>query len=136
MSKFEFRGFTPTPSDKHLGIAEVKIHGDTAIVLRFKIVSRKDGSGYFPNIASYKMPDRMPGEEYDECAMLDSRSDHDLCIKTVMHGVNQALQAKKPSVFSQQAQQQPPFIQRPEYQQSFSGMPDLPPVPEEHNLPF
>ena len=124
MSKFEWRGFTPTPAEKHLGIAEVKIHGDTPIVLRFKIVARKDGSGYFPNIASYKMPNRMSGEEYDECAMLDSRSDHDTCIKFIMHHFSEWQKSKQPSVFSPQAQAQPPFIQRPEYQSASAQQPN------------
>ena len=140
MSKFEWRGFTPTPGEKHAGIAEVKIHGDTPIVLRFKIVPRKDGNGHFPNIASYKMPNRMPNEEYDESFMLDSRSDHDACVKLVMHGFNEWQKAQRPSVFNTNAQGVPaqqsvPFIQTPEYQQSFSDMPDMPPA-DFGNPPF
>lgn len=161
MSKFEWKGFTPTPAEKYAGIAEIKIHGDTPIVLRFKIVARKDGTGHFPNVGSYKMPDRMPGEEYDECFMLDSRSDHDAAIKFVMHHFHQWQQGQQPSVFSapntrpqatyagqqnpnyggpsQQAQNgqvNVPFIQRPEYQPSFEGMPpDMPPF-DDSKVPF
>jgi len=89
MNKFEWKNFTPTPAEKYVGIAEIKINGDTPFILRFKIVARKDGTGYFPTMASYKMPDRMSGSEYEECFMLDSRSDHDACIKFIMHNVNQ-----------------------------------------------
>jgi hypothetical protein len=108
MNKFEFRGFTATPGEKHAGIAEVKLNGETPMILRFKIVARKDGSGYFPNVGSYKMPNRTIGEEYDECFMLDSRSDHDSCMKCVMAGVNKALQAISPSVSSGQFQASSP----------------------------
>jgi len=125
MSKFEFRGFTPTPAEKHLGIAEVKVHGETPFVIRFKIVARKDGNGYFPNIASYKMPNRMQGEEYDEACMLDSRSDHDACVKIVMHNVNLYLQAKQPSVFTPQPQQPYPGQQYPNNQQFEAKIPEV-----------
>lgn len=89
--KFEFKKYTPTPGEKYLGIAEIKILGETPIILRFKIVPRKDGKGNFPAIASYKMPNRDVGDEYDECFMLDSRSDNEECIKTIMHHVSQNL---------------------------------------------
>lgn len=143
MEKFEWKGFTPTPAEKHAGIAEVKIHGNIPMVVRFKIVSRKDGNGHFPNVASYKMPDRMPGEEYDECFMLDSRSDHDALVKFVMSHFSAWQKAQHPSVFTpqhayngmgqppvQQAQSVP-FVQRPEYAPSFPDMP-----PDFGNPPF
>lgn len=138
MDKFQFVGFEPTPGEKHVGIATVRVYGQVVIVLRFKIVSRKDGTGHFPNAASYKMPNRMPGEEYEECFMLDSRSDHAEMTKFIMHHFHQWQAQQQPSVFAAQQSMQPrqskanempkgsvPFIQQPEYQQTdFMNMPD------------
>lgn len=98
--RFEFIQFTPTPGEKYAGIAEVKINGTIAIVLRYKIVAKKDGSGFFPTCASYKMTNRAPGEEYDECFMIDSRSDNDAVNKVVMHGFHLSQQSQQPSVFN------------------------------------
>ena len=139
MAKYQFVDFTPTPSEKHLGIISVRIHGDPISLVRYKIVARKDGSGFFPNIASYKMPDRMPGEEYDESWMPEMRSDYDSLVKFIIHSYNEWVKAQQPSVFKTNNQGQPaqavPFVQRPEYQQSFSDMPDMPPA-DFGNPPF
>jgi hypothetical protein len=144
MSKFEWKGFTPTPAEKYAGIAEIKIHGETPIVLRFKIVARKDGTGHFPNVGSYKMPDRMPGEEYDECFMLDSRSDHDAAIKFVMHNFHLWQQGQQPSVFTPQpAKQQVPYPAQPNPNYGAYPQPPQPPAqmsfmdpPDYGNPPF
>lgn len=85
MPKFELKNYTPTPSEKHLGVIEIKVHCDLPFIVRYKLVPKKDGSGMFPTISGYKMPDRSPGEEYDECFMLDSRSDNTALIKFIMH---------------------------------------------------
>ena len=69
---FEFLGYTATPNEKHLGIASVKYMGK--IVLRYKIVPKKDGSAWFPNAASYKIVEN--GEDrYTAAFMLDSHSE-------------------------------------------------------------
>jgi hypothetical protein len=153
MAKYQFVDFVPTPTEKHVGIISVRIHGDPISLVRYKIVARKDGTGHFPNIASYKMPNRMPGEEYDESWMPEMRSDYDQLVKFIVHSYNEWVRAQQPSVFTPQPvaqhQQQPnpnyrqdapqqsvPFIQRPEYQPSFNDMPpDMPPI-NDQNLPF
>lgn len=109
MEKFQFISFEPTPGEKHVGILTVRIFGSVVIVLRYKIVAKKDGSGYFPTCASYKMPNRMPSDEYDECFMLDSRVDNDQLIKFMMGHFHQWQKA-------QPVANSTPFIQRPEYQ--------------------
>ncbi len=88
MSKnFQFLGFELTPAEKYKGIATVRVLGEVVIVLRYKIVAKKDGSGYFPTCAAYKMPERGDGDEYEDCFMLDSRTDNEAMRKFIMHHV-------------------------------------------------
>lgn len=118
--KFDFMGFIPTPGEKHVGIAEVRVNGGVTIVLRYKIVAKKDGTGFFPTCASYKMPNRHAGEEYDECFMIDSRSENDAINKCIMHGFYLWHRSTQPSVFVPQ-HNPTPFIERPEYQNIYEG---------------
>lgn len=74
MSNIEFLNYLPTPSEKHLGIATVKMYGK--IILRYKIVPMKDGNGFFPTPASYKITDEN-GERYVPAFMLDSNFEKD-----------------------------------------------------------
>jgi|GEM_PF-6663325 len=131
MEKFEFIGFDPTPGEKHIGILTVRIHGTVTLVVKYKIVGKKDGNGYFPTVAAYKMPGRMQGEEYDECFMLDSRSDNDQMIKFIMHhfyswqkaqNFSSATQSLFPasspqhdSIYGQISQSRPPMQPNPNY---------------------
>lgn len=116
MDKFEFKSFTLTPEEKHVGVAEIKINGDVPMIVRFKIISRKDSTGYFPATLNYKIPSENPIGQYQECFMLDSRSDHDACVKLIMHHVNAELKIKSlqqvsaqqnMSLYAQQAQHMP-----------------------------
>lgn len=51
----EFIKYEKAGSDeKYLGIATVKYLGK--IILNYKVVMKKDGSGYFPTVGSYKNP--------------------------------------------------------------------------------
>lgn len=140
MQKFEFRNFTPTPGEKHAGIAEIKVNGETPLILRFKITPRKDGAGFFPNIASYKMPGRPAGEEYDECFMLDSRSDDDSCKRLVMQGFNAWHAAQQPSVFAATAPRAPAPYPYPDLPAPMNPMQNASyqpsPMPSDQNLPF
>ena len=70
---FEFLNYIPTPGEKHIGIAKIKAFGK--IILRYKLVSRKDGQGFFPMPASYKMPSADGQDNYVSAFMLDSNSD-------------------------------------------------------------
>jgi len=75
MSQFEFVKYEATPGEKHLGIATMKAFGK--IVLRYKIVPNKDGSGFFAASASYKMPSNGGEDAYISAFLLDSRSDEE-----------------------------------------------------------
>ncbi len=68
MNKFEFIKYEPTPQEKHLGIATVKIFGK--IIAKFKIVPTKDGSSFFPASPSLKI-----GEGYVSAFTMDSVSE-------------------------------------------------------------
>lgn len=69
----DFVDFIETPNEKHLGIAVVKYMGK--VILKYKIVKNKDGNGWFPTEAAYKISDAS-GESYTPAFMLDSRSEH------------------------------------------------------------
>lgn len=53
--KTEFLDYTPTPDEKHTGIATIRciIEG----LHRYKIIPKKDGSGFFPSTTSLKVGD-------------------------------------------------------------------------------
>jgi hypothetical protein len=55
MSNFEFLEYIPTPNEKHLGIATVMLFG--RVFHKYKILPAKDGKGFFPVPASYKVGD-------------------------------------------------------------------------------
>lgn len=71
MSNFEFISYELTPKEKYLGIATIKAYGK--IMLRYKIVNTKDGTGTFPAIASYKKDD----ESYVNAFLIDSRCEEE-----------------------------------------------------------
>lgn len=75
MSSFEFVKYEATPGEKYLGVATVKAYGK--IVLRYKIVPNKDGSGFFPAAASYKLPSNGGEDVYVSSFLLDSRSEEE-----------------------------------------------------------
>jgi len=75
MNNFEFITYTPTPQEKHLGIATVKLYGK--MVVRYKVVKTKDGASIFPAPATYKIADQS-GERYIPAFVLDSTTDNEL----------------------------------------------------------
>ncbi len=138
---FEFMDFVPTPGEKHLGIARVKFYGK--IVLRYKIVAKKDGLGYFPTVASYKMPTPDGSDSYASAFTIESNSDKEDVEQLIRVNCRRYLE---PSALAQPApqpvpnynynlqQNQAPFIQRPEYQQP--SFPDMPPAFDTNPVPF
>jgi hypothetical protein len=71
MDSMEFLKYEQTPGEKHLGVATIRLW--KKIILRYKIVLNKDGSGFFPASASLKLAatsDRS--ETYCPSFMLDS----------------------------------------------------------------
>lgn len=65
MNKFEFVSYDPTPGEKHLGIVTITYLGK--MILRYKIMPNKEGKGFYPLMASYKV-----GERYEIAFELDS----------------------------------------------------------------
>lgn len=87
MNQFEFLDLTPTPAEKYKCVISVRLYGK--VVLRYKIVAKKDGSGYFPTCNSYKIPGFSGSDEYQECFMLEMRSENEGLLKFIMSHFNQ-----------------------------------------------
>lgn len=86
----EFLSYIPTPGEKSLGIASIRYMGK--IMLRYRILPRKDGQGYFPASSSLKIKDDFTGaDKYIESFMIDSRSDNDEILRFVMSNVNKEM---------------------------------------------
>lgn len=100
---YEFLSYKATPTDPYmLGVATVRLMGK--IVLRFKHVKTKDGSGDFFTSASYTVTEN--GEKkYMPCFMLDSRSDEELLIDFVREGYRKSLASQ--STYAQSASVHP-----------------------------
>ena len=69
MGNIEFINFIATPNEKHLGIATIRI--DRRFMVRYKIAQAKNGNGFFPSAASFKITDDQ-GERYVSAFMVDS----------------------------------------------------------------
>ena len=65
MTNFEFLSYDTVVGEKFLGIATVRAWGK--IILRYKIVPNKDGSGFFASPSSIKNGDR-----FESAFMIDS----------------------------------------------------------------
>ena len=67
---FQFIDYIPVQNEKHMGIAVVKAFN--AIVLRYKIIMRKDGKGFFPGAPCYKIGDSwIPALDIDSKQLSD-----------------------------------------------------------------
>jgi len=117
MTFFQFISYEATPEDeKQLGVATVKLYGK--IKLRYKIIHTKDGQGWFPIPASYKLGKTDDGKDkYVAAFMLNDRDEEEELIAAVRSQVSKAMQNKP-----QQAVEAP--------------IPSFEPFPEETNLPF
>lgn len=89
MTNFEFKSYTPTPGEKHLGIAEIKAYGK--FVLRYKLILKKDGNGIFPAPATYKLTE-MGQERYVPAFTIDSNSDKEECESIIIANVRRLTQ--------------------------------------------
>ena len=87
----EFVNYKATPGEKHHGIATVNFNN--MILLRYKISPAKDGTGWFPNTASYKVSEGGM-ESYLPSFLIDSRSVHEKVITCIRDGVTAALEPK------------------------------------------
>jgi hypothetical protein len=93
MNNLEFLSYQPTPSEKQLGIATIRI--ERKYIFRFKIQQNPKGEGYFSNAPSVKI-----GDSYYPSFQLDSSYEADEIKKFVLSNVKQALQSSQPSAFT------------------------------------
>jgi hypothetical protein len=75
--KIEFLDYTPTPTEKHLGIASVMI--DDIIVLKYKIVPGKQDKGFYIQTSSLKTSET----DYTPSFIVDSRKDEESIKETI-----------------------------------------------------
>ncbi len=100
-NNFEFKSYITTPTDQYmLGIVKFKLYGK--VVVNFKHVRTKDGSGDFFCPASYTMTDANNEKKYLPCVLLDSRDDEEELQEFIRAHVNQAI-AQRSAFKAQQA---------------------------------
>lgn len=118
MNDFEFINYLETPDEKYfMGIACVRLYGK--IVLKYKIVERKDGSSFFIAPPSYRLP--LPNSEdfkYIDAFMIDSRMEHEELQDFIRSHVDKHMNSHSVNQPQQQQQQPPPpSLQHQEQQQ-------------------
>ena len=142
----KFLRYDPTPGEKHLGIATIRLEEEVKLIFRFKIVP-KDGGGYYCQPASHKISSHGKDNYYPAFAF-DSSYDGDCVKEFVLAHVDPIInQTQQQSVFNAPPaqvarpapqpnpnyggyQQQPPVQQqqyrqdRPQQQQSYSNDPE------------
>lgn len=90
MNNFEFLSYDPITGEKFLGIATVRCWNK--IILRYKIVPNKDGTGFFPSPSSIKNGDR-----YESAFMLDSNFENQQLMKIIKEKVTDYLSSPMPT---------------------------------------
>lgn len=123
MSNFEFIDYKATPGEKHIAIVSIKAYGK--ILLRFKMVPTKDGTGYWPASSRLKLVDSQGQDAYLDCFTIDSRIDHEQMIDFVKQCFLKNQKAGKPSIFDASENSVSQFKQ-----QSYGT------IPVEEKLPF
>jgi hypothetical protein len=81
----EFISYQAVQGQKYLGIATVNYNG---VMLRFKIVSNKDGTGYFPAAASYNVGSEGQ-DRYIAAFAVDSNTQGEILKELIMERVGQ-----------------------------------------------
>ena len=123
MNQFEFLDYTPTPNDKYgmIGFCTVRLYGK--VILKYKKVKQKNGSGEFFASPSYSI-DNGNGEDkkYVNTHFLDSRADEEMLMNFMRDKVHEF--EMKSAASKSQVKSDIPFIQRPEYQQTVMGVAD------------
>lgn len=85
MSNYKFLNFIPQKNDpKCFGVAEILAFDK--IVLRYKIIPRKDNSGYFPATSSIKVVE-FGQEKYINAFTIDSNYENQQIVDLVMKNV-------------------------------------------------
>lgn len=92
--KIKFVDFKETPNEKHIGIATVNF--EDKIYLRFKVMPRKDGPGYYCVTSAFK----ISPEEYIPSFVIDSNYLKEQIELEIKKNVENYI-IKKTSVFDQ-----------------------------------
>lgn len=90
MNNFEFLSYDSVVGEKFLGIATLRAWGK--IILRYKIVPNKEGTGFFPSPSSIKNADK-----YESAFMLDSNFENQQLQKIIKEKVTDYLSSPMPS---------------------------------------
>jgi hypothetical protein len=127
MTFFQFISYEPTHENpKQMGVATVKLYGK--IKLRYKIVTTKDGQGWFPIPASYQLGKTDDGKDkYVSAFMLNDRDEEETLIAAIR--ANVALAMKGQEMPSNPSMQDVPT------QYTSNGIPNMTQMPDP-NLPF
>lgn len=105
----KFLRFDATPTEKHLGIATVRVEEGVRIILRFK-VQPKEGGGYYYQPASHKISAHGK-DNYYPAFSLDSSYEYDELKEFLAVHVEPILQQQNgSSIFAPQPQARPPYV--------------------------
>ncbi len=117
MNDIEFLNYLPTPEEQYfMGIATVRLYG--RIILKYKVIEKKDGSGFFVASPNYRLPLGENGDlKYVDAIMLDSRMEHDELMNIIRNGVNRSISPQP------QQQYQPPPPQAENFQPDLNAFP-------------
>src|ERR1700684_1909272 len=85
MNHMEFVNYQAVHGQKYLGIATVNFNG---VMLRYKIVSNKDGTGYFPASASYNVGSEGQ-DRYIAAFCIDSNTQNEVLKELIMERVGE-----------------------------------------------
>lgn len=127
--------------DKYLGIATISLYDK--IVLKYKIVMKKDGTAFFPAAPSLKQPGTT--DEYVSAFIIDSNSEKEEIEGFIRHHVKIAMQQEQAQQPQQQQYTQPNPYAQPQQtyaQQSAQGQARPAPLPaqqsifDDSNVPF
>lgn len=140
MNQMEFVNFQAVQGQKYLGIATVNFNG---VMLRYKIVSNKDGNGYFPAAASYNVGTEG-ADRYITAFCLDSNTQNEILKELIMEKVglyfanaNQAQRAAPPiNPPVNQGQYGTQQGNQPQNQNYSAPMPTYQSTPHDDQLPF
>lgn len=114
----EFLRYDPTPDEQYFsGIVTIRLYG--RLIVRYKVVDKKDGSGYFIAPPNYRVTDPLSGDaKYLDAIMIDSKMENDDLQSMMRQCINKARNQN-----AQQQYQQPQAQQAQPSQQNFN--PDL-----------
>lgn len=125
MNNHEFISYVATPNEQYFsGIATVKLYG--RLIAKYKVVDKKDGSGYFIAPPNYRVTDPLSGDaKYIDAIMIDSKMENDDLQAMMRQCINKARNqnAQRQNPQQQQQYQQPQAQQAQPSQQNFN--PDL-----------